>query len=167
MPKITTIKEYLNEEELLNRYRQAENPAERSHWQIIWLLATKERVNQVAQVTGYTPGWIRELARRYNKLGPEGLVDRRQSIPGAKPLLDKSLQAELDQVLQQPPPDGGLWSGPKVAEWIATKLGRKVHRQRGWEWLERMDYTLQQPRPHHASSSAEAVEEFKKNSQVK
>ncbi len=163
MPKITTIKDYMSQEELQKRYRQADNAVERSHWQIIWLLSTK-RVSEVAEITGYTANWIRELARRYNAQGPAGLDDRRKSIAGAKPLLDKTLQAELDLVLQQPPVDGGLWNGPKVAEWIASKIGRKVHRQRGWDALGRLNYTLQQPRPHNAKADAEAGEQFKKNS---
>lgn len=167
MPKITTIKDYLSQEELLARYRQADNPAERSHWHIIWLLASKQRVTQVAQVTGYSQGWIRELARRYNAQGPQGLLDHRQTIAGAKPLVDQTLQAELELILQQPPADGGLWNGPKVAQWLTTKLGHKVHRQRGWEWLARLDYTLQQPRPHHASADPVLADQFKKNYQSK
>ncbi|GHO87111.1 hypothetical protein KSZ_51170 [Dictyobacter formicarum] len=30
------------------------------------------------------------------------------------------------------PPNGGLWSGPKVANWITEQVGRRVHTQCGW-----------------------------------
>ena len=40
MPKWITIAPHLSLEELENRYRQAKEPVERSHYQIIWLLAS-------------------------------------------------------------------------------------------------------------------------------
>ena len=163
MPKITTIKDYLSQEELHERYRQADKVAERTHWHIIWLLSSGKRVKEVSQITDYTECWIRELVRRYNQTGPSGLDDRRRHITGATPLLSPNLQSELDLLLQQPPPDGGFWNGPKVAEWLGTKLGRKVHRQRGWDALGRLNYTLQQPRPHNAKADVEVGEQFKKN----
>ncbi|MEG4818321.1 hypothetical protein [Microcoleus sp. K5-D4] len=36
--------------------------------------------------------------------------------------------AQLWQVLQQPPPDGGLWNGRKVADWMSELKGKKVGR---------------------------------------
>ncbi|MDE5115210.1 MAG: helix-turn-helix domain-containing protein, partial [Trichodesmium sp. St15_bin1_1] len=37
-----------------------------------------------------------------------------------------------------PAPDGGAWSGPKVADWIAKKTGRDhVWPQRGWDYLKK------------------------------
>jgi hypothetical protein len=44
--------------------------------------------------------------------------------------------AAVAERVKTPPDDGGLWSGPKVAAWMAEFLGReKVHAQRGWEAL--------------------------------
>ena len=37
-------------------------------------------------------------------------------------------QAHLWQVLQQPPPDSGLWNGRKVADWMSELKGEKVCR---------------------------------------
>src|SRR5262249_49606298 len=34
--------------------------------------------------------------------------------------------------------DGGAWTGGKVAQWMAAKTGRPVHRQRGCEYLRRL-----------------------------
>jgi hypothetical protein len=39
MPKRLTIEPHLSIKELENRYRAAKNPVERSHYQIVWLLA--------------------------------------------------------------------------------------------------------------------------------
>jgi hypothetical protein len=34
----------------------------------------------------------------------------------------------LWEILQQPPPDGGLWNGRKVADWMSELKGEKVCR---------------------------------------
>src|SRR3712207_900032 len=47
-----------------------------------------------------------------------------------------------------------LWSGPKVAAWMARHLGlAKVHPQRGWEALKRIGWSPQAPRPRHARAA--------------
>ncbi len=58
------------------------------------------------------PGWIRQIARRYNERGVEGLRDRRHGNPSAKErtLLDEEGPAQLREALCGPPPGGGIWS---------------------------------------------------------
>ena len=80
---------------------------------------------------GYGLSWIYELVRSYNSYGPEMLGDRRQNNTGAEPLLNDVQLAQLWQVLQSQPGDGGLWNGPKVAAWMSELLGRKVS-PRAW-----------------------------------
>jgi hypothetical protein len=53
MPKRITINPHLSVKELENRYRAAKNPVERSHYQIVWLLAQGKTTEEVAAVTGY------------------------------------------------------------------------------------------------------------------
>lgn len=76
MPKYVCIAGHLSVDELENRYRRATDPIERSHFQIIWLLAQGKRVHAVAEVTGYCANWIRILARGYNQERPQVLADR-------------------------------------------------------------------------------------------
>jgi hypothetical protein len=38
----------------------------------------------------------------------------------SEPLLNDIEQAQLWLALQQPPPDGGLWNGRKVADWMSS-----------------------------------------------
>jgi transposase len=59
----------------LIRYRQATEAIKRSHYQIIWLLATGKKPQEVAQVTGYTRIWIYQLVKRYNQFGTSALGD--------------------------------------------------------------------------------------------
>ena len=137
---------------------------ERTHCQIIWLLSQGRLTQEVAAATGYSPPWIRQIARRYNARGPAGLGDRRHRNPGTAGFLSPSQREELGRVLQSPPPDGGLWNSRKVAEWIAQRTGRRVGVQRGWEYLRRLDRTLQVPRPTHAKADRAEQEAFRKNS---
>ena len=52
MPKRITIIPHLSVDDLEQRYRQATEAIERSHYQIIWLLATGRPTSEVAAVTG-------------------------------------------------------------------------------------------------------------------
>ncbi len=169
MPKRLELSPHASTEELEHRYRKAKDPVERSHRQIVWLLSEGRTTREVCEVTGYSPGWVRQIARRYNERGVEGLGDRRHGNPGAREraLLDEEGQAELrEALLEGPPPGGGMWSGPKVARWIEQRNGlKKVHVQRGFEYLRKVGMSPQVPRPSNAQGAdASEQEAFKKSS---
>ena len=157
------IADHLTVDELEQRYRQASDPVARSQWQMLWLLGCGRSSADVASSTGYSRTWLYAIVRRYNADGPDAVGDRRHTNPGQAPLLSAALRAELDLVLAKPAPDGGVWTGPKVAHWISDKLGRTVHPPRGWEMLQQLGYRSYVPRPRHANADATAHEEFKKN----
>ncbi len=165
MPKRLAIQPHLTLGELERRYRTAKDPVTRSHWQMVWLLAQGLPSERVAAVTGYTANWVRTMAQRYNQHGPAGLGDRRHRNPGAVGLLSPAQRAALVTALEHPPPDGGRWTGPKVAAWMAAILSRPVHPQRGWEMLRRLGWTSKVPRPRHAKADPQAQAAFKKASQ--
>jgi len=168
MPKTIKLKPHLDSKELENRYRKARDPVARSHYQIVWLISEGKTTREVMEVTGYSRGWIQQLARRYNALGPEALGDRRHHNPGAtdRALLDQDQQRELAEVLRKPPPDGGMWNSRKVGEWIEAKTAKAVvsKKQRGWEYLRRLGHSPKVPRPRHADADKREQEAFKKGS---
>jgi transposase len=164
MPKRLSIQPYLSLHEVKRCYRAAKEPVVRSHWQIIWLLAHGKTSEQVAASTGYSVKWIRTVAQRYNRNGPSGLGDLRHRNPGQPGLLSAAQRTALATVLDRQPPDGGLWTGPKVAAWMAATLGRPVHPQRGWEMLRRLGLRPKVPRPHHVKADPAAQAAFKKSS---
>jgi transposase len=164
MPKRITIAPHLSPEELQAGFRQAKTTTQAHHYQIIWLLTMGKTTAEVMAVTGYSRGWIYELVWGYNHLGPESLGDQRCKNTDADPLLNDVEQAQLWQVLQQPPPDGGLWNGRKVADWMSELKGKKIGRQRGWEYLKSMKFRLRVPRPEHQESDILEQEEWKKKS---
>ena len=156
---------HLSPAELGQRYRAAGDAIERSHLQIVWHVSQGRSGREVAATTGYRRRWIAEIVRRYNEDGPEGLGDRRRANAGARPLLSAEDEAGLRAVLAAPPPDGGLWTGPKVAARMATRLGREVRPQRGWDYLRKLGHGPQVPRPRHAkAASAGEQAAYKKSS---
>ena len=169
MPKAIKIEPHLQSQELEDRYREARDPVQRSHYQILWLIAEGKTTSEVMAVTGYCRGWIQQLARRYNAGGPDALGDRRHHNPGARPraLLDPGQQEELAQALRKPPEeDGGMWNSRKVGEWIERKTAKAVtnKKQRGWEYLKRLGNSPKVPRPHHAKADKIAQGAFEKGS---
>ena len=80
--------------------------------------------------------------------GPDGLADRRRDN-GPAGTLTPVQQAELYQALQVESPDGGLWTGPKVARYVRDRWGVEVVPQTGWRWLNDLGFSLRVPRPRH------------------
>ena len=154
------------------RYGKAKDPVQRSHPRIVWLLGEGGGTREVCEVTGHSPGRVRKTARRYNERGVEGLGDRRHQNPGAKgrALLDEEGREALGRaILAGPPPasvGGGMWSGPKVARWIARRNGfEKVRVQRGFEYSRKVGMSPRVPRPSNAKGAdPEERDAFKKAS---
>jgi transposase len=145
---------HLSVAELEARYRAARDVTEARHVQAIWLLAQGRTVLEVSEVLAFAPRWVTRLAARYNASGPEALGDRRRRNGRAASLLTEDVLAALAERVRTPPEDGGLWSGPKVALWMAAHLGlASVHAQRGWEALKRIGWSVQAPRPRHARAA--------------
>lgn len=152
MPKRITIAEHSKISELEKLYKHAKDGIETRQYQIIWLLAQGKKTEEVQQITGYSRTWIYALVKRYNELGISGLCDRRQKNQGSKPLIKDVELSRLWQVLQGNAPDGGLWNGRKVADWLTSVTGKHISRQRGWEILRQMTFRLRAPRPSHTES---------------
>src|ERR671916_1480314 len=157
---------HLPVEELETRYRAARDATAARHYQAIWLLAQGRTILEVAEVLAFVPRWVTQLAARYNARGPAALGDGRRRNGKAASLLTPDLLAALAERVTAPPEDGGVWSGPKVAGWMARQLDlAKVHPQRGWEALRRIGWSVQAPRPprprHARAASPERQAAFR------
>jgi transposase len=131
----------LNREELEAHLAVATAPDERRRVQVLLYLAAGVPLTDIVGMTGYRPRSIRQIVQRYIEIGADSLVDHRAFAQGAAPILSAEEQIELRNALEGVPPDGGAWTGVKVAQWMAAKTGRPVHRQRGWEYLRRLTST--------------------------
>jgi hypothetical protein len=76
MARHILLQPHLSSAELEQRYRGAKEPNERTWWQIVWLLSQGRTGREVASVTGYSPYWIGQIAKRYNAEGPTGMRNR-------------------------------------------------------------------------------------------
>ncbi|MEP0910618.1 helix-turn-helix domain-containing protein [Leptolyngbya sp. GB1-A1] len=138
-PKVR-LESYLTLEELKNRYKQTKDRIEARRWHLLLLVAQQWTIKQASELVGLNYDYAKTIVRRYNSEGPESVRNRikERQPPTPRSLLTPEQQQELRQVLQGTAPDGGSWSGPKVAQWIAEKTGRdRVWAQRGWEYLQR------------------------------
>jgi transposase len=149
--------------QLFARYKAAPDAATARRWQLLWLIGTGKTRDEAAALVGLSSRWATEIVRRYNRAGEAGLADGRHTNPGAPPLLDPAEQQALAVALAQPPPDGGLWTGRKVAAWISEHAGKATNAKRGIAYLRRLGRTPQVPRPSHVhAATAEEQAAFRK-----
>ena len=154
---------HLTTKELAARYRAMANAASARRWHCLWLLSAGKGRDEAAALVGLSSRWVSTLVARYNTEGAAGLDDRLRTNPGKAPLLDGAGVAALAQALIAPPPDGGLWTGRKVARWITERTGTTTNAKRGIVYLRRLDYTPQVPRPCHVhAATAEEQVAFRK-----
>ena len=141
MPPKARLVPHLSYEEIKKCYLKAGDTTEARRWHLLLLISRDWSIKKAADIVELSYDYAKEIVGRYNKQGPTSLINRNKNrkVSSCKALLTPTQQQELSQALQSPPPDGGQWSGPKVARWIAEKTGRdRVWPQRGWEYLKRL-----------------------------
>jgi len=139
-------------------YRACSHPVAKTRWHAIGLRLRGDRPRcpaEVAEVVGRSALTVRDALRRCNAHGPGGLADRRPGH-GAKPQLTAGPRAELFAARRRPP-DGGRWTGPKVARCARDRWGVAVRPQTGGPWLRDLGYTPQVPRPSHPRAADAAA----------
>jgi transposase len=153
---MTAIALHLSAAELETRYKTAADPVTKSHFHAIWLLSLNYRIGEVAEILSFSVRWLRLLIKRYNEHGPESLGDRRARNKSEPAILTPEALLSLKERLKAPPEDGGVWTGPKIARWLAQFHGlTSVHDQRGWDALIAIGYSIQKPRPRHPKAASE------------
>lgn len=133
------------------QYRACRHPIEKVRWHALWLLLRTDPVRtpaQVADLVGLSVITTRDVLKRWNEHGPDGLTDGRKNNGSASKLTDGQ-RAQLLAALKKRPPDGGLWSGPKVVRYVRATWSIEIAPQTGWTWLVDLGFTLQVPRPSH------------------
>jgi transposase len=162
----TELKPYLSASQLRERYRTCPEVKEVRRWHVLWLISQGQSAQEAARTVGLCPAWVRRVVQRYNTTGPAAVRDGHDQNPGGRrPRVSEKQQQHLSQLLERPPPDGGLWNGAKVALWLEQQTGQKTYTQLGWVYLRRLGLTPQQPRRRHGqAASREQQGAFKKNS---
>jgi len=151
--------------EVTELYKRENRATIKIHLQIIKLSLEGKTCYQIAQIVDYHVKWVREIVKRYNKDGIDGIADKREQNGGHRFLLNEDERKELSHVLtDEKPEDGGLWTGPKVTRWIERKIGKKIHIGTGWDYLQHLGFSLRIPRPTNKKADPVKQEDFKKNS---
>ena len=169
MPRKLHLEPHFSADELKTRYRASRDPVESRRWHLLWLVCEHTTLSDAATVVGLNYDYAREIVRDYNRHGADGLRNRRKDPrpQQSRSLLSPEQLRALETRLAHPPDDGGLWNGPKVARLIAHITGAsKVWPQRGWDYLKRLEQSLQVPRPRHRQGDPDEQAAFKKTSRA-
>jgi len=154
MPRLPFVR-HLTARQIHRKYRACRHPVEKTRWHAVWLLSRTDEDRtpaRVADLVGLSAVTVRDVLHRWNARGPDGLADRRKHN-GADPKLTPRQREALFTALRGRPPDGGLWSGPKVARYVRDRWGVAVCPETGWRWLVALGFSLQVPRPSHPKSA--------------
>jgi hypothetical protein len=111
-----------------DRYRRCPDPREKTRWQLVWLLLQDPTLTceRAGPLVGLSDTHARTVLKRWNADGADGLTDGRTGNRSAGKVTPTQ-QAEAFDAWKGEPPDGGLWSGPKLARhardrWGGTRL---------------------------------------------
>jgi transposase len=159
-----TVANHLTLNELWRRAKKAKDPIEKDRFLAVYHAKRGLTAKEIARIIPNTPRWVQETVRRYNLEGPEALKDKRHQNPGQKPKLTPEERMRVLEALQGPPPDGGLWTGPKLRDWVERELGKRLSFYPIYRLLHEMGFALRVPRPRHRKADGEAREAFKKTS---
>ena len=148
------VADHLSVSALEQQYRSCTDTTAARHLQAIWLLAKGHHIAEVSATVSFARQWVERLLARDNAQGPQALGDLRRRNGTSPSVLKPDLLDKLKDRLREPPPDGGLWTSPKVAAWMASELGlKRVAPQRGWEALKAIGWSVQKPRPRHPQAA--------------
>jgi transposase len=153
-----TVANRLTLNELWRRAKKAKDPIEKDRFLAVYHAKRGLTAKEIARMIPNTPRWVQETVRRYNLEGPEALKDKRHQNPGQKPKLTPEERMRVLEALQGPPPDGGLWTGPKLRDWVERELGKRLSLYPIYRLLHEMGFALRVPRPRHRKADGEAQE---------
>lgn len=168
MPKKARIIPHFSSSELKRKYLKSTDAVESRRWHLLWKVSLGWTIKNSAIAIGISYDYAKEIINKYNHLGEKGLENLKNKNPrkrgGKKSLLTEEQIEKLKEAPRASPGDGGIWTGPKVARWIEKETGReKVWEQRGWDYLKKLRYSWQSPRPKHKKGSEVEQREFMKN----
>ncbi len=121
---------------------------------------------QAARIGGVGLQVIRDWVLRFNKGGPNGLIDRK--APGKAPTLDQEQRRAMVDIVERGPTPAihGVvrWRLVDLTQWMWEEFAISVSRQTLGRELRALGYVKLSARPRHHAQDGAAMETFKKNS---
>ncbi|SNB84043.1 Transposase [Rhodoblastus acidophilus] len=138
---------------------------------LLALAAVMDGMNRgaAARIGGMDRQTLRDWVLRFNKAGPDGLVDAWGE--GPKPRLSPTQMAELAMIVEKGPGralDGVVrWRRVDLKRVIADRYGVSFHERYVGTLLKRLGFSHISARPRHPAQDAEIVAAFKKISRAR
>lgn len=114
-------------------------------------------VIDIAQVLGVARASVNRWLKWYNTLGLDGL--RTEKPPGRPARLTQDQLIELSLLVEGGPQDagfdGGVWTGPMIADLIRKRYGVSYHHHHIPRLLHKLGFSVQRPRKRLSRADAE------------
>jgi transposase len=133
---------------------------------LLSLAAVLDGMNRAdaARIGGMDRQTLRDWVHRFNKAGPDGLLDAWAS--GPTPRLSPDQKAELAAIVEAGPDrkiDGVVrWRRIDLQRVIRERFGVAYHERYVGTLLHRLGFSHMSARPRHPGQNAEIIETFKK-----
>ena len=125
--------------------------------------------SEAARIGGVGLQTVRDWVLRFNRDGPDGLVDGK--APGGRPRLDATQRAALAAAVESGPIPAAhgvvRWRLVDLVQWIRDEFAVSISTQTLSRDLRAMGYRKLTARPRHHAQDADAIPAFKKTSPPK
>jgi transposase len=122
-----------------------------------------------AKIGGMDRQTLRDWVHRFNRSGPEGLIDN--WTEGPKPRLSEEQLAQFAQIVESGPDrekDGVVrWRGIDLKRVIAKRFGVDFHPRYVGKLVHKLGFSHMSARPRHPAQDERIVEAFKKISRAR
>lgn len=122
--------------------------------------------SDAARLGGVTVQIVRDWVEKFNRDGPDGLIDRK--APGKQPLLDANHLAALARRVDEGPVPAvhGLvrWRIVDLVQWLFEEFRITASEDTVSRAFRRQGYRKLSARPRHHAQNPQAIEDFKKAS---
>jgi len=123
--------------------------------------------SEAARTGGVGLQTVRDWVLRFNRDGPDGLVDGK--APGGRPRLDANQRLALAAAVESGPIPAAhgvvRWRLVDLVQWIRDEFALSISTQTLSRELRAMGYRKLTARPRHHTQDADAIPAFKKTSQ--
>lgn len=159
-----TVRPHHSIDELHRLYRSEIGARMARRLQTIWLARQGSTCREIMAVTGASRRAVQQWVAKYNACGLDGLVDRPRC--GAPTKLSPAIEQEIRDRIEAGPTDTdavSVFAAPAIREMIHREYGVLYSLTGLHDWLRRMGFSYQAPRPRHENSDPQAQEAFKKS----